>query len=116
MTAQPIIIWFRQDLRLHGNAALAAAVAMCAPLIPVYILDDETPERWALGGASRWWLHESLKSLDAGLRKRGSRLVLARGPAVDVLGDLARETRASAIYWSRGYEPWAVKLERALHR
>ena len=116
MTAQPIIIWFRQDLRLYGHAALAAAVAMCAPLIPIYILDDETPGRWAPGGASRWWLHESLNSLDAGLRKRGSRLVLARGPAVDVLSDLARETRASAIYWSRGYEPWAVKLERALHR
>ncbi|MCH8240273.1 MAG: deoxyribodipyrimidine photo-lyase [Proteobacteria bacterium] len=116
MTAQPIIIWFRQDLRLQGHAALAAAVAMCAPIIPLYILDDETPGRWAPGGASRWWLHESLKTLDADLRKRGSRLVLARGPALDVLSDLARETRASAIYWSRCYEPWAVKLERALHR
>ena len=115
MTTAPIIVWFRADLRLHDHAALSAAAATGAPVVPVYVLDDETPGRWAAGGASRWWLHESLKSLDADLRKRGSRLILARGPALEVLCDLARETEAGAIFWSRGYEPWAIKLERKLH-
>ncbi len=69
-----------------------------------------------MGAAGRWWLHESLVALDKDLRKRGSRLVLARGPALDVLADLARETDARAIYWSRAYEPWALKLERDLPR
>ncbi|MHA1163961.1 MAG: cryptochrome/photolyase family protein [Alphaproteobacteria bacterium] len=115
MTAAPIIVWFRADLRLHDHAALSAAAATGAPLVPVYVLDDETPGRWAPGGASRWWLHESLKSLDADLRRRGSRLILARGPALEVLCDLARETGAGAIFWSRSYEPWAMKLERKLH-
>lgn len=115
MAAAPIIVWFRQDLRLHDHAALAAAVAAGGPLIPVYVLDEETPGRWAPGAASRWWLRQSLTSLDADLRKRGSGLILAQGPALNVLTDLAAETGARAIYWSRGYEPWAVKLERALH-
>jgi deoxyribodipyrimidine photo-lyase len=96
--------------------ALAAAVATGAPLIPLYILDGDTPGKWAAGSASRWWLHESLKCLDAGLHRLGSRLVLAQGPALDVLADMAQETGASAIYWSRGYEPWAARLERDLHR
>lgn len=116
MTAAPIIVWFRQDLRLHDHAALSAAAATGAPLIPLYILDDETPGRWKAGGASRWWLHESLKALDADLRKLGSRLVLAQGPAANVLADMAQETGARAIYWSRGYEPWAAKQERVMHR
>ncbi len=116
MTAQPIIVWFRRDLRLYDHGALSAAVGMGAPLVPVYIHDDETPGRPVPGAASRWWLHESLQSLDSDLRRRGSRLVLARGPALNVLADLARETGASAIYWSRGYEPRAVKLEGALQR
>jgi len=116
MTVQPIIVWFRRDLRLRDHAALSAAAAMGAPLIPVYIHDDEIQRGLALGGAGRWWLHESLKALDSDLRRRGSRLVLARGPALDVLCDLARETSAGAIYWSRGYEPGAVKLEGALNR
>lgn len=115
MTAAPIIVWFRADLRLRDHAALSAAAATGAPLIPVYVFDDETPGAWAPGGASRWWLHESLKSLDTDLRKRGSRLILARGPALEVLCDLARETGAGALFWSRGYEPWARKLERKLY-
>jgi len=109
-------LWLRNDLRLHDQPALAAACATGAPVIPLYILDDDTPERWTFGSASRWWLHGSLASLDVSLRKRGSRLVLARGPALNVLADMARETGAGALYWSRGYEPWAIKMERALHR
>ena len=116
MAAAPIIVWFRQDLRLNDNAALAAAAAAGAPLVPVYVLDDETSGNWAMGAASRWWLHQSLKSLDADLRKRGSQLILARGPASSVLADLAQEIGASAIFWSRSYEPWAARLESKIQR
>ena len=59
---QPVIMWFRQDLRLADNAALTAAAA-AGPVLFLYILDDETPGDWRWGGASRWWLHHSLKSL-----------------------------------------------------
>jgi deoxyribodipyrimidine photo-lyase len=33
------IVWFRQDLRVQDNPALAAAVARGAPVVPVFILD-----------------------------------------------------------------------------
>ncbi len=115
MAAAPIIVWFRADLRLHDHAALSAAAATGAPVIPVYVHDEETPGGWQRGGASRWWLHESLKSLDEDLRKLGSSLVFARGPALDVLRDMARETGAGAIFWSRAYEASEIKLERKLH-
>ncbi|MGB5078413.1 MAG: deoxyribodipyrimidine photo-lyase, partial [Sphingorhabdus sp.] len=52
----PVIIWFRRDLRLADQPALAAAVANGTPVIPVFILDDETPKHRRMGGASRWWL------------------------------------------------------------
>lgn len=83
--------------------------------MPVYVLDDEAPGKWSVGQASRWWLHESLAAFDAALRQCGSRLVLARGPVLDVLADVARETNADALFWSRSYEAWSVKLERTLH-
>ena len=44
-------------------AALTAAAAQ-GPVIFLYVLDDETPGEWKLGGASRWWLHHSLDRLD----------------------------------------------------
>ena len=44
----PIIVWFRQDLRLSDNPALAHAVASGQPVVCLYLLDDETPGDWAM--------------------------------------------------------------------
>jgi deoxyribodipyrimidine photo-lyase len=107
----PVIHWYRRDLRLADNPALAAAAAGGAPVIPLYVLDDETAGRRGLGGASRWWLHHSLRSLDGDLRRLGSALVLRRGPAADVIARVAGETGARAIHFTRGYEPSAVAAE-----
>jgi deoxyribodipyrimidine photo-lyase len=103
--AAPVIHWFRQDLRIAGNPALAAAAA-AGPVIPVFILDDQTPDKWKWGGASRWWLHRSLESLSQDVP-----LVLKRGAADKVLAGLIRETGAKAIYFTRDYAPWASALE-----
>jgi deoxyribodipyrimidine photo-lyase len=110
----PIILWLRRDLRLTDQAALAAAVGSGAPVIPVFILDDDTPKHRKMGGASRWWLHHSLKSLDADLRKLGSRLILRRGNSVEILCELARETGASSVHCIRHYEPWWRNAEKSL--
>ena len=111
----PVIVWFRRDLRLSDQAALAAA-ASAAPVIPVYILDDETPRHRAMGGASRWWLHHSLESLDASLREKGSRLILRKGASADVLSALAEETGASEVHALHHYEPWWRNAEKAVDK
>ena len=60
------IVWFRQDLRVKDNPALLAATDL-GEIIPVYILDEENAQDHSMGGASKWWLHESLKSLNKSL-------------------------------------------------
>ena len=76
------LLWFRADLRLADNPALANALTRSEPVVPVFILDDEDAQAWAPGGASRWWLHGSLEALDRDLRKLGGPgLILRRGPA-----------------------------------
>ncbi len=102
---QPVIMWFRQDLRTRNLAALNAAAA-AGEVICLYIQDDETPETWSIGGASRWWLHHSLKAL-----AKKVKLVLRRGRADHVLADVLRETGARAIYFTRDYAPWSAQLE-----
>jgi len=117
---KPIIVWFRQDLRIADNPALAQAAATGAPLVPVYVLDDETPGRWRLGGASRWWLHHALLALQENLAKLAPghavepRLVLRRGRADSVILALARELDAGAVHWNRCYEPFAIARDKAL--
>lgn len=107
------IVWFRRDLRLTDQAALAAAVGE-GPVVPVYVLDDETPRHRRMGAASRWWLHHSLAALDADLRERGSRLILRRGRCEDVLAGLARDCGATAVHALRHYEPWWRNAEAAV--
>jgi deoxyribodipyrimidine photo-lyase len=109
MSSGPIIVWFRQDLRLAANPALAAAARTGRPIVPLYILDDSGP--WGMGGASKWWLHHSLTALSADLAARGSALVLRRGESSKELDNLIQETGASAVYWNRQYGPDAIRRD-----
>ena len=114
MTDNPILVWFRRDLRLADHAALSAAVETGKPVVPVFVLDDEAAGRWRLGGAARWWQYHSLAAHGRAIEAAGGRLVLSRGDSAEVLARLAKATGAEAVYCSRGYEPWAGSLERAV--
>ena len=110
---RPVVMWFRQDLRLADNAALSAA-AEAGPLICIYVLDDETPRAWAWGGASRWWLHKSLERLSESLARHRIKLVLRRGAADKVIEDVITSTNAEALYFTRDYAPWSAALEQRI--
>ncbi len=110
----PTLVWFRLDLRLADHPALAAAVRRGAPVLAVFVWAPEEEGDWPPGGASRWWLHQSLKALAADLDSRSARLVLRRGPALAALRALVKETGAGAVYWNRRYEPALMARDRAV--
>jgi deoxyribodipyrimidine photo-lyase len=99
----PVIVWFRNDLRVADHQALADAAATGAPVVPLYILD--TRPGAMPGGAACWWLHHSLGALAKSLHARGTSLVLRRGDPEAVLPQLAAELGASDIFWNRRFEP-----------
>jgi len=114
MAHAPVIVWFRQDLRLRDNPALAYALASGAAIVPVFIRAPEDEGEWAPGAASRWWLHQSLAGFDACLRGHGSRLLLRRGPALGALRKLVQETSATSVVWNRRYEPASIARDTAV--
>src|SRR5215472_3645874 len=94
----PIIVWFRDDLRLSDHPALHAAAKAAAPVICLFVLDEASPGLRALGGAARWWLAQSLRALEASLKAKGASLALRRGPAAKAVADVAREAGARAVF------------------
>jgi deoxyribodipyrimidine photo-lyase len=107
---QAQLIWFRQDLRLDDQPAVAAA-AERGPTLGLYVLDDETPGHWAIGGAQCWWLHHSLAALDRDLRARGGALLLRRGRAADQVAEVAAALGGTQVHALRHYEPWWKQAE-----
>ena len=63
------LVWFRSDLRLADNPALAAAASR-GPVIPVYVWAPEEEDSWRPGAASRWWLLHSLAALERALGRQ----------------------------------------------
>ncbi len=110
---RPVVLWFRRDLRLADNLALQAAIASKRPVVALFILEAQPPVRGP-GAATLWWLGESLKALAAELEARGSRLVLRRGVAGDVLDTVIAETDAAQVVWNRGYEPGLDSRDQAI--
>src|SRR6516225_5081153 len=97
-SAPPCIVWFRDDLRLSDHPALHAAAKSGAPVICLHVLDE--PVGRPLGGAARWWLAQSLRSLGKTLAAIGGSLTLRRGPAAKVIPELARESEAGCVHWN----------------
>jgi deoxyribodipyrimidine photo-lyase len=108
------IVWFRQDLRLSDNPALAAAIERGHAVIPVYIWAPEEEGAWPPGAASKWWLAQSLAALDRDLRQRGSRLIVRRGPSDATLSQLVAEIGATLVVWNRRYEPASIAPDAAI--
>jgi deoxyribodipyrimidine photo-lyase len=108
----PILIWLRRDLRLSDHPAFHTACATGQPVIPVYILDDQYA---GLAAAPKYRLGLGIGHFAQVLEEQGSRLILRSGDnALEVLQSLIRETGASAVYWSRQYEPDAVTRDSAV--
>jgi deoxyribodipyrimidine photo-lyase len=109
--ADTALVWFRRDLRLHDNPTLAAAAGH-DELLPVSVVDPRTHGEQSFGGAASFryrklgphrarFRRESLADLRDSLRERGTDLLVRRGRAADVLGEVADEFDVDAAYRAR---------------
>lgn len=107
----PVILWIRRELRLADHPALRAAADSGRAVIPVFI-HDEVVE--GLGAAPKWRLGLGVEAFAAALGGIGSRLVLRRGKALDVLQALVAESGAGAVWWTRAYDPASMARDRSV--
>lgn len=112
MTNQIVIFWFRQDLRLSDNPGLQEA-AQAGTVLPIFILDTVNAKEFDLGGASQWWLHYSLKSLDESLNNK---LILLKGDPQKIILDLVKKHNVTSVFWNRCYEPWQIARDKIIKK
>lgn len=109
------IVLFNHNLRLHDNVPLYTAAAK-GPVIPIYIFDDNQQNEWLPGGASKWWLHQSLNALAEDLASIGSRLIIQKGNSYLSLKNLIQQTGFKDIYFEHSILPDAIIPEERLNK
>jgi len=101
-----ILVWFRNDLRLHDNEMLVEAIAKADEILPVYIFDprhfQETNYHTYKTGATRaQFLLQSVASLQQSLQNLGGNLLVLNGYPEELLPELVAKYELSEVYHHR---------------
>ncbi|XP_067947686.1 cryptochrome-1-like [Watersipora subatra] len=102
--------WFRQDLRLHDNPALCAALDGADQFYPVFIFDGKVASSENSKFHRMRFLHESLECLDAQFQSFGGRLYTFQGGTTRTLENICEEWGVTRLTYQE--EPEAIWKER----
>ncbi|MFE4107633.1 DASH family cryptochrome [Almyronema epifaneia] len=114
-----ILIWYRNDLRLHDHEPINQALQKQAQVIPLYCFDPRQFGQTAFGfpktGAFRGqFLLESLQVLRQSLQSLGSNLVIRQGHPERLIPQLVKELKIDAVYWHEEATAEEIAVETAL--
>jgi deoxyribodipyrimidine photo-lyase len=106
MSNKTILVWFRNDLRVHDNEILSEAIRKADQILPVYCFDPYYFKTTDVGtiktGAHRArFLVESVENLRYNLRQLGAELIVRTGNPAEVITQLAEEYQVSEVYHHR---------------
>lgn len=122
MKKKRVIVWFRQDLRLHDNEALADALRTSEEVIPVYVFDERVFNGQTKYGFPKTGPHrakfiiESITDLRNSLKAIGSNLIVRIGKPEEALFELAQEVKSAWIFCNRERTAEEVKVQDKLEK
>ncbi|MEW2486218.1 deoxyribodipyrimidine photo-lyase [Streptomyces sp. NPDC048411] len=105
---------FTSDLRLHDNPVLHAAVRDADFVVPLFVQDDGIRRTGFDAPNRRAFLADCLVDLDAGLRRRGGRLVVRSTDVVAGACAAVAETGAESLHIAAGVSGYAREREERL--
>ncbi|HIK37860.1 MAG: DASH family cryptochrome [Geminocystis sp.] len=101
-----VLIWFRNDLRIHDQILIHKALAGNPDrIIPFYCLDERQFKTTSFGfpktGKFRArFLLESLADLRNSLQKLGSNLIIRRGIPEEIIPEIVYRNQVAIVYYS----------------
>jgi deoxyribodipyrimidine photo-lyase len=119
VTPKRILIWYRNDLRLHDHQPLSSALNTQAQIIPVYCFDPRQFTQTSYGfpktGAFRTqFLLESVADLRQSFRKLGSDLILRLGKPEIIIPELVKILNIDAVYYYQEATSEELSIEQNL--
>lgn len=117
-----VIVWFRQDLRLHDNEALTDALKNGEEVIPIYVFDERVftgKTRFGFPKTGKYranFIIESVNDLRQRLRALGSELYVRVGKPEEEIFSIAREARTSWVFCNRERTEEEIEVQDALER
>ena len=109
---KPVIVWIRNDLRLHDNPCLYEATLTNAPVVMVYIQD----EKELRATASCVWKKAALESFSNEARNYGFGLYIRTGNPAEVIRSLALKLQAQHIFWNRRYKKEEIEIDTSVQK
>lgn len=106
MKDKKILVWFRNDLRLHDNEMLVEAIAKSDSILPVYFFDPAHFEynddgNITAGNSRVQFLIESVAALRESLKEVGGNLLIVNGSPEDHMPALVEQYEISEVYHHR---------------
>lgn len=106
MDKRTILVWFRNDLRIHDNEILLRAIERSNQIVPVYCFDPrhfETTEYGTkkTGSLRAAFLKKNVAALQTSLQNLGGDLVTVLGYPEEVLPQIASQYQVDEVYHHR---------------
>jgi deoxyribodipyrimidine photo-lyase len=103
MTASTVIVWFRNDLRLHDHLPLTQALSRFENVVPFYCFDIRNFKKNSVklpqtGPFRAKFLIESVADLKKSLKNLGSDLVIRIGYSENEIIKIARQFNIANVY------------------
>lgn len=109
---QFVIHWFRRDLRLHDNHALASALSSGFPVRCIFIFDTHILAHLPAEDARVQFIHAQISAMKKSLQDLGSDLYVIHGSVLDSWISLAEDPFLQSVYTNRDYEPYALERDQ----
>lgn len=121
MKYKRVVVWFRNDLRVHDHAPLFSATELSEEVIPIYCVDPRQFGKSILGmdktGSYRAkFLKEAVDNLKASLQKLGGNLIILQGKPEDVITEFAVSNSVEAIFYSEEVTDEEIRVEQKLEK
>ena len=123
MSEKTILVWFRNDLRIHDNEILLEAIRKADKILPVYCFDPYYFKKNASGNPKTGnlrtrFLIEAVADLRKNMQNIGGNLLVRIGNPAEVITQLAEQYEITEVYHHRevAYEETEIseQVEAAL--